>query len=131
MFSMLSIGYWRPPASREHFSNAPRPEPVVLRIADRSRARFRHRALGSGGPAWLEIQVENLLEHDSAHQRHLRVVRKRQRALRGRVSHVGWRAYLDLEEAEFVRWAHSLERVMRWAFLRGRREGGRRRRENR
>jgi hypothetical protein len=79
----------------------------------------------------LTVQVENLLMDDPTHQRHLRGVRKRQRALRARVSPVGWRAYLELEEAEFDRWAHTIDRVTRWAFVRGRRDRGRRRRDKR
>jgi hypothetical protein len=46
--------------------------------------------------------------------------------LRGQVSHIGWRAYLALEEAEFDRWTHAIDRVARWALSRGKRERGRR-----
>jgi hypothetical protein len=68
--------------------------------------------------------VEGLLERDAAHRRYLRTVRRRQRALRGRVDRAGWRTYLELEEAEFDRWTHAIERVARWALARGRRERG-------
>ena len=96
----------------------------MLRVSDRSRARFRRQRQDS--PTRLSAQIENLLERDSAYLRLLRVVRKRQRALRVCVAPVGWRAYLELEEAEFDRWTHAVDRVMRWALTRGRRERGRR-----
>ena len=102
---MLSVGFWRSP-----------PEPMVHRVFDRSRSPYRR----------LSATVEDLLERDTAHQRHLRNVRRRQRTLRGHVSRVGWRAYLELEQAEFDRWAHAIERASRWAFGRGRRARGRR-----
>lgn len=106
---MLSVGCWR--ASPDpHF------EPMVHRVSDRRRAPYRR----------LSASVEDLLERDSAHQRHLRNVRRRQHALRGHVSRIGWRAYLELEEAEFDRWTHAIDRVARWALAYGRRQRGRR-----
>jgi hypothetical protein len=69
----------------------------------------------------LPARVEALLEGDTVHQRHLRSVRSKQRALRGYVDPIGWRAYLELEEAEFQRWSHAIDRVARWALERGRR----------
>ena len=122
MFSMLSYGLWSPHGC---FSPNPQADPVVLRISDRRRPPFRLRQGLVGAPR-LSAQVEELLERDPAHQRHLRSVRRRQRALRVRVSSVGWRAYLELEEAEFDRWAHAIDRVTRWALERGRRSRGRR-----
>ena len=110
---MLNAGTWRLPP--------PQPAPVVHRVFDRSRPPYRHARTGL-----LSAKVENLLERDAVHQRHLRNVRRRQRALRGLVSHIGWRAYLALEEAEFDRWTHAIERVARWALACGRRERGRR-----
>jgi hypothetical protein len=92
---------------------------VVHRVFDRSRPSYRH-------VRPLSAKVETLLERDADHQRHLRNVRRCQRALRGHVSHIGWRAYLALEEAEFDRWTHAIDRVARWALARGRRERGRR-----
>jgi hypothetical protein len=93
----------------------------VHRVFDRSRPQYRQ-----ARTAHLSARVENLLERDAVHQRHLRNVRRRQRALRGQVSHIGWRAYLALEEAEFDRWTHAIDRVARWALSRGKRERGRR-----
>jgi hypothetical protein len=93
---------------------------VVLRVFDRRRAPFRRRA-SSSPKAALPARVEALLEGDAEHQRHLRAVRSKQRALRAYVDRVGWRAYLELEEAEFERWAHAIDRVARWAIERGRR----------
>jgi hypothetical protein len=46
--------------------------------------------------------------------------------LRARVSPVGWRAYLALEEAEFDRWTHAIDRVACWALVKGGRKRGRR-----
>jgi hypothetical protein len=71
-------------------------------------------------------RIESLRARDATYRRHLREVLRRQRTLRERVSVVGWRAYLELEQAEFDRWAHALERASRWALGRGRRERGRR-----
>jgi hypothetical protein len=70
----------------------------------------------------LPALVESVLQGDSAHQRRLADVRRKQRALRILISHAGWRAYLALEEAEFERWAHAMDRVVRWALARRRRE---------
>ncbi len=110
MFSMLSTGFWRAPPD-------PHPESMVYRVFDRSRAPYRRR---------LSARVEGLLERDAAHKRLLQNVRRRQRALRGHVSRLGWRAYLELEEAEFDRWTHAIDCVARWALAHGRRERGRR-----
>ena len=110
---MLSVGTWRSPP--------PEPIPVVHRVFDRSRPQYRRAPRGP-----LSATVENLLERDAAHQRHLRNVRRRQRVLRGSVNRIGWRAYLELEEAEFDRWTYAIDRVARWALARGRRERGRR-----
>ena len=106
---MLSVEFSR------RFSD-PHFEPMVHRVFDRRRAPYRR----------LSASVEDLLERDAAHQRHLRNVRQLQRALRGHVTRIGWRAYLELEEAEFDRWTHAIDRVARWAFAYGRRRRGRR-----
>jgi len=67
-----------------------------------------------------------MLGRDPVYRRRLRTVLRRQKALQGLVTSAGWRAYLELEEAEFDRWAHAVDSVARWAFTRGRRERGRR-----
>jgi hypothetical protein len=98
--------------------------PVTLRVCDRRRPEFRRRqALSSASGV---ARLETALERDPEYRRRLREVLRRQRALRARVSGVGWRAYLELEQAEFDRWAHVVERASRWALERGRRERGRR-----
>ena len=130
MFSMLSSDLSRQTAPLGWIVPCPDAEPGALRISDRRRAPFRSRQ-SSDATARLSVDIECLLERDSSHQRHLRTVRLRQRALRERVSSVGWRAYLELEEAEFDRWAHAIERVSRWALERGRRSRGRRGRATR
>jgi hypothetical protein len=95
---------------------------VIFRVSDRRRPAYRRRSPASSSAKALPSLVESLLEGDVAHRRHLREVRSKQRALRLLVTHAGWRAYLELEEAEFERWAHALDRVVRWALARGRRE---------
>src|SRR5262245_8457920 len=103
----------------------PHSQPVVLRVFDRRRSPFRRRQV-SGGERVLPSRVDALLESDAAHQKHLRNVRSKQRALKVLVTRAGWLAYLELEEAEFHRWAHAVDRVARWALERGRRGRGRR-----
>ena len=127
---MLSAEFWRPPPLAGGRPSppepTPEPAPVVLRVFDRRRAPFQRRPQAPPSPKALPARVEALLEGDAVHQRHLRVVRSKQRALRGFVGRVGWRAYLELEEAEFERWAHAIDRVARWALAQGRRERSRR-----
>ena len=122
---MLSAEVWRSPLasapSHSFYPLTSSTEPVVLRVFDRRRVPFRRRARPSTSEAALRARVEALLEGDAVHQRHLRAVRSKQRALRAYVDRVGWRAYLELEEAEFERWAHAIDRVARWAIDRGRR----------
>jgi hypothetical protein len=102
------------------------PQAVTFRISDQRRSSYRrHREPGSTSTTVL-ARIESLLARDATYRRHLREVLRRQRTLRERVSVVGWRAYLELEQAEFDRWAHALERASRWALGRGRRERGRR-----
>jgi hypothetical protein len=127
VFSMLSAEFWRSPpvtsAPPHSFSpSTSQTHPVVLRVCDRRRAPFQRRSRSSSSPQGaLPAKVEALLEGDAVHQRHLRAVRSKQRALREYVDRVGWRAYLELEEAEFQRWSHAIDRVARWGIERGRR----------
>ena len=101
-------------------------EPVMFRISDRRRPPFRRRRNDDGAPTPLPARVESLLARDATYRRRLREVLSRQRALKAQVTVLGWRAYLELEEAEFDRWMRVIDCVARWAITRGRRERGRR-----
>jgi hypothetical protein len=101
-------------------------QPVTFRISDQRRSPYRRRREPGRASATVLDRIESLLARDATYRRRLREVLRRQRALRERVSLVGWRAYLELEQAEFDRWAHAIERASRWALGRGRRERGRR-----
>ena len=117
---MLEAGLWRV----EGVGLAPAGEGLSLRVSDRRRASFRRG--GVSPPGGLTGGTDALLGRDPVYRRRLQTVLKRQKALQGLVTSAGWRAYLELEEAEFDRWAHAVDRVARWAFTRGRRERGRR-----
>jgi hypothetical protein len=101
-------------------------EPVTFRISDRRRSPYRRRPKDGSAPTPLPARLESLIGRDPTYRRRLRAVLDRQRALRARVGLLGWRAYLELEEAEFDRWMRVVDCVARWAFAGGRRERGRR-----
>jgi hypothetical protein len=63
-----------------------------------------------------ERVVARLLARDAAYAAKVARVRRYQARLRGQSSQLGWRLYLQLEEAEVARWTHALERVAGWAL---------------
>ena len=124
MFSMDAVGFFSAESGRGQPLELPLP--VTLRVSDQRRSPFRRRREPGSASAGVLARIEPLLARDATYRRHLREVLRRQRALRVHVTGIGWRAYLELEQAEFDRWAHVIERASRWAFARGRRERGRR-----
>lgn len=103
------------------------PSPVTLAagslgVADSRRVRRLGHSVSSTKRESLTLGAERLLRRDPVYRRRVREVLERQRKLRKRVDAAGFRAYLELEEAEVARWSYALDEVMVWAFQRGRRE---------
>ena len=124
MFSMPDTGFLGVDARRSVPLGSS--QPVTFRVSDQRRSPYRRRREPGSASTSVLARIESLLARDAAYRRLLREVLRRQRILRERISVVGWRAYLELEQAEFDRWAHALERASHWALRRGRRERGRR-----
>lgn len=126
MFSMLTTAFWKPPPPHALLWANPGSAPPVFHVADRRRRSDHSKMEPFRARRRLTDGVATLLERDIDYRRRLREVLARQRVLRRRVDGIGWRAYLSLEEAEFDRWVHALDRVAHWAHARGRRARGRR-----
>src|SRR4051812_36199685 len=83
----------------------------LLKVSDRRKPRP-----ASQIDEQTERLAARLLARDAAYAAKVARVRRCQVRLRGQSSRRSWQLYLQLEEAEIERWAHALERVVRWAL---------------